>query len=152
MFDAEKLTEAELPLFARVRVRTSELDSFGHVNNSVYLNYLEEARSEALKQIGLSFHDFARLGVQLVIVESHVRYVSPARYGDEIDIRSRFSGVRAASVVIDYRLTEAAAGRLIALAETKGAFIDAATGRPIRAPGEFRTAFGAATGSDAAPR
>lgn len=141
MFAAENLTEADLPLSTRIRVRTNELDSFGHVNNSVYLNYLEEARSEALKRMGLSFHDFARLGVQLVIVESHVRYVSPARYGDDIEVRSRFRAVRGASAVIDYRLTEAASGRLVVLAETKGAFIDAGTGRPVRAPGAFRDAF-----------
>jgi acyl-CoA thioester hydrolase len=141
MFAAESLADADLPLACTVRVRTYELDSFGHVNNAVYLNYLEEARSEFLKQMGHSFHDFARLGVQLVIIESHVRYVSPSRYGDEIEVRARFRDVRAATAVIDYRLTERASGRLIALAETKGAFVDAATGRPRRAPEEFRAAF-----------
>lgn len=129
------------PLSATVRVRTYELDSFGHVNNSVYLNYLEEARSEFLKQVGLSFHDFARFGVQLVITESYVRYVSPARYGDEIEVRSRFRDMRAASVYIDYRLTDLSTGRLIAEAWTRGAFVDAATGRPTRAPQPFRDAF-----------
>ena len=70
-------------LTAFVRVRTYELDSFGHVNNAEYLHYLEEARSEYLRQLGLSFNDFERLGVHLVIIEAHVRYVTPARYGDE---------------------------------------------------------------------
>lgn len=130
-----------MPLTAHVRVRTYELDSFGHVNNSVYLNYIEEARSEFLRQMGLSFHDFARLGVQLVIVESYVRYVSPARYGDEIDIIGATRDVRASSAYIDYTLSEASTRRLIATAWTKGAFINPGTGRPIRAPQEFRNAF-----------
>lgn len=128
-------------LTASVRVRTYELDSFGHVNNAHYLHYLEEARSEFLKQIGLSFDDFARLGVHLVIVESHVKYVSPARYGDEIEIKGRFRDVKAVSLVIEYTLTERGTGRLIARAETRGAFVDPVTGRPVRAPEPFRKAF-----------
>jgi acyl-CoA thioester hydrolase len=127
-----------------VRVRTYELDSFGHVNNSVYLNYLEEARSEFLKQIGLSFHDFARLGVQLVIIEARVRYLSPARYGDEIEVCGAFTDVRPASLTITYTLTEAESGRLVATAETRAAFVDAQTGRPTRAPDNFRRACRAA--------
>jgi acyl-CoA thioester hydrolase len=130
-----------MALTARVRVRTYELDSFGHVNNAVYLNYLEEARSEFLKQIGLSFHDLAGSGVHLVIVEAQVKYVSPARYGDEILIRGAFRNVRPVSVEIVYTLTEAASGRLLATAMTRGAFVDAATGRPMRAPAAFRDAF-----------
>jgi acyl-CoA thioester hydrolase len=128
-------------LTARVRVRTYELDSFGHVNNAVYLNYLEEARSEFLRQIGLSFHDLAGNGVHLVIVEAQVKYVSPARYGDEILIEGAFRNVKPASAEIVYALTEAASDRLVATAMTRGAFVDAATGRPTRAPAAFRDAF-----------
>ena len=129
---------------ARVRVRTYELDSFGHVNNSVYLNYLEEARSEFLRQMGLSFHDLARSGVQLVIAEARVCYLRPATYGDEIEITGEFADVRAASLTIRYTLRVAATGEVVATAETRGAFVNAATGRPSRAPGAFRTAFTAA--------
>jgi len=126
---------------ATVRVRSYELDSFGHVNNSVYLNYMEEARSEYLLALGLSFNDFAPLGVHLVIVESFVKYISPARYGDEIEIVGQFADVKAVSLRIDYVFTERASGRRIATAWTRGAFVDAATGRPTRAPKIFHEAF-----------
>jgi acyl-CoA thioester hydrolase len=131
-------------------VRTYELDSFGHVNNAVYLNYLEEARSEFLRQVGLSFHDLGRLGVYLVIVEAHVHYVSPAVYGDEIVLTGAFTDVGAATVTITYTLTERSSGRLIATAWTRGAFVHPTTGRPVRAPRAFRDAFtaGPATAED----
>jgi len=131
-----------LSLVAIIPVRTYELDSFGHVNNAVYLNYIEEARSEYLRSVGLSFHDFARHNVQLVIIEAHIRYLSPARYGDVVVVAGRFRDVKAASLVVDYRLTEQASGRLLATAETRGAFISPQTGKPIRAPQVFRDAFG----------
>ena len=128
-----------------MRVRTYELDSFGHVNNAVYLNYLEEARSEFLRQLGLSFHDFAREGVQLVIIEARVRYLSPARYGDILAITGRFREVRAASLTIDYTVTETQSGRPVADAQTRGAFVNAVSGRPQRAPRLFYEAFSAAS-------
>ncbi len=136
------------PLHTSVRVRTYELDSFGHVNNAQFLHYLEESRSEFLRQMGLSFHDFAAHGVQLVIVEANLRFVSSARYGDEILIRGRCRDVRPASAWIEYHLTDTATGRVIVTAETKGAFIDARTFKPCRAPETFRTAFSANTGDE----
>jgi acyl-CoA thioester hydrolase len=129
------------PLLASVQVRTYELDSFGHVNNSVYLNYLEEARSEFLRQMGVSFLDFARHEVQLVIVESYVKYVSAARYGDSIEIAGKIRGVSPVAAYIDYVLTEANSDRLIATAWTRGAFVNARTGKPTRAPLQFQEAF-----------
>ncbi len=141
MFTAESDPDL-LPLVATIPVRTYELDSFGHVNNSVYLNYIEEARSEYLRLVGLSFHDFARHNVQLVIIEAHIRYLSPARYGDVVIVAGRFRDVKAASLALDYRLTEQRSGRLIATAETRGAFISPQTGKPVRAPQAFRDAFG----------
>lgn len=130
-------------LSAYVRVRTYELDSFGHVNNSVYLNYFEEARSEYLKQMGVSFDDFARTGSQLVIVESYVKYISPARYGELIRIDGTIAEFKAATLTINYALICEADGRSVASGWTRGAFIDPTTNRPIRAPEPFRSAFGA---------
>ena len=130
----------DFPLFASVRVRTYELDSFGHVNNAVYFHYLEEARTEFLRQKNIAFSDFARLNVQLVIVEAHIHYLSPAKSGDVVQIWGRFRDIRAASLVIDYELTNQT-GRPLARAWTKGAFVSALTGKPCRAPDFFRTAF-----------
>jgi acyl-CoA thioester hydrolase len=129
-------------LSATVRVRTYELDSFGHVNNSVYLNYFEEARSEYLKQLGVSFDDFARVGVQLVIVESYVKYLSPARYGELLRIDGSVTEFKAATLTLGYEIFCEGDGRAIASGWTRGAFLDPATNRPVRAPEPFRSAFG----------
>ena len=96
--------------------------------------------------MGLSFRDFAAYNVQLVIVEANLKFASSARYGDEILIGGRCRDVRPASAWIEYLLTEKATGRVIVTAETKGAFIDARTFKPCRAPEPFRTAFSAFTG------
>jgi acyl-CoA thioester hydrolase len=128
-------------LTATVTVRTYELDSFGHVNNSVYLNYFEEARSEYLKQLGVSFDDFARTQTQLVIVESYVKYISPARYGEVLRIDGTVREFKSVTLTLGYEIVCEGDGRKVAEGWTRAAFIDPLTNRPIRAPEPFRSAF-----------
>ena len=69
-------------------VRGYELDSFGHVNNSVYLNYIEQAQWEMLRKTGT--FDFLKEG-ELVpaIIEIKIRYIREAKIFDELVIKSR---------------------------------------------------------------
>jgi acyl-CoA thioester hydrolase len=122
-------------------VRTYELDSFGHVNNAVYLQYFEQARDEYLRLMGLSFDDFARTQTQFVITEARVRYVAAARYGDELLITGEILERGPASSLFTYTITRD--GTLIAEGETHGAFLSATTGHPIRIPEPFKSAFAA---------
>jgi acyl-CoA thioester hydrolase len=126
-------------LTARIRVRTYELDSFGHVNNAVYLQYFEQARDEYLRLLGLSFEDFARTQTQFVITEARVRYIVAARYGDELLITGEIAELGPASTLFTYKITSGET--LIAEGETRGAFLSATTGRPIRIPEPFKSAF-----------
>jgi acyl-CoA thioester hydrolase len=63
-------------------VRDYECDMQGIVNNSVYQNYLEHARHEYLKQVGIDFADYARRGINLVVVRAELDYKSPLQSGD----------------------------------------------------------------------
>lgn len=128
-----------MPLTARIRVRTYELDSFGHVNNAVYLQYFEEARAEYLRLMGLSFDDFAATGTQFVITEARVRYVASARSGDALLIAGEIAELGPASTLFTYQITREST--LIAEGQTRGAFLSAVTGRPIRIPEPFKSAF-----------
>jgi acyl-CoA thioester hydrolase len=135
-----------MPLTARLRVRTYELDSFGHVNNAVYLQYFEQARDEYLRLMGLSFEDFARTQTQFVITEARVRYITSAHYGDELVITGEIAELGPASSLFTYKITRG--DTLIAEGETRGAFLSAATGRPIRIPEPFKSAFQAQNKAD----
>jgi len=68
-------------------VRGYELDSFGHVNNSVYLNYFEQARWEIFHDLGiLSF--FSENNLFLVVTEIRIRYSREIKLFDELEIRT----------------------------------------------------------------
>ena len=63
-------------------VRDYECDMQGIVNNSVYQNYIEHVRHEYLKEVGLDFSQYAREGINLVVVRAELDYKYPLTSGD----------------------------------------------------------------------
>jgi YbgC/YbaW family acyl-CoA thioester hydrolase len=72
----------------RLNVRGYELDSYGHVNNAVYLNYFEQARWEIIRQNDL-MDWFRDNHLFLVVTEMKVRYSSEAKLFDDLLIRTK---------------------------------------------------------------
>lgn len=66
-------------------VRGYELDSFGHVNNAVYLQYLEQARWEIMRLKNLGTY-FIERGMLLVVAETRIRYLREARLFDALRV------------------------------------------------------------------
>lgn len=69
--------------------RGYELDSYGHVNNAVYLQYYEHARWEMMKNLGF-LDRLKESGLSVVVVESLVRYMRETNMFDELVIESSF--------------------------------------------------------------
>jgi len=71
---------------AKLSVRSYELDSYNHVNNAVYLQYLEYARMEYLKAIGFDYNALYETGFFLYVTHVDIHYKASARLFDELDI------------------------------------------------------------------
>lgn len=56
-------------------VRGYELDSFGHVNNAVYLNYMEEARWKMMREIPECNSVFLEQGFFPAVIETNIKYI-----------------------------------------------------------------------------
>jgi acyl-CoA thioester hydrolase len=69
-------------------VRTYECDSYGHVNNANYLNYLEFARYEFLKDINFDYPYMIKAGYGIYIARIEIDYKRPAFTDDTLEIRS----------------------------------------------------------------
>ncbi|HUZ18428.1 MAG TPA: thioesterase family protein [Spirochaetia bacterium] len=67
-------------------VRGYECDSYGHVNNAVYLNYLEYARTEFMKAGGLDYRRLRSSGYGFVVSKITIAYLRPAVFDDELRI------------------------------------------------------------------
>ena len=70
-----------------VVVRGYELDSYGHLNNAVYFNYLEQTRWEIIRETGL-YDYITRDDLMLVVIENHIKYIREAVLFDELEIQT----------------------------------------------------------------
>lgn len=104
------MTDIHNPYTLTLKVRDYECDMEGIVNNAVYLNYLEHARHEFLKTVGVDFAELTRRGIHPVVIRAEVDYIAPLRSGDRfrIDVRvERVSRLRVAFVQQIRRLSGA---------------------------------------------
>jgi acyl-CoA thioester hydrolase len=125
----------------RFRVRHYELDSFGHVNNVVYVNYMQEAAIEASRDAGFGPVWYKERGVGWVIRQLSIRYYLPASYDDELEIKTWVSDVRRVQSTREYLMTRTVDGAPIARARANWVYLDLQTGQPARLPDQLKDAF-----------
>ena len=71
-----------------LRVRYAETDKMGVVYYANYLVWFEVARTDLLRAVGWTYREMEHAGVSLPVIESHCEYHRPARYDDEIEIKT----------------------------------------------------------------
>src|SRR5919201_5647878 len=113
-----------------ITVRFSEADAQGVAHNAVYLVWFEIARIEYLARFDGGYPALREQGLEATTVESHVRYVAPARFGDRLVIHTRCLDVRGARFGFEYAIEREA--ERIADGWTAHACVDARTFRPTR--------------------
>ena len=129
-------------LLSTIFVSSCEVDSFGHVNNAVYLRYCERARNDYMLQRGLKFASFHKWGAGPVLVRAVLDYRRPARVDDELRVRGEIVARGRTRFRMTHRFERASDGVEICVAELDFAFVDLNSGRPCRIPGLFLAAFG----------
>lgn len=103
----------------RIRVRYAETDQMGVVYHANHFIWFEVGRVELLRQLGFSYRDMEENdGCCIAVVDARCRYKAPARYDDEIIVRTRLKNVRESLVHFGYELIRAADGILLAEGET----------------------------------
>ncbi len=75
----------------KIKVRYAETDQMGYVHHSHYALYLEEARMDLLKSMGIDCAQLERDGIIIPVVEMRIRYSSPLRFGDTITVESEIA-------------------------------------------------------------
>lgn len=77
-----------MPHETRLTVRTYECDEYGHVNNAVYLNYLEHARVEYLDAKSFPYRELRKMGIGVVVTAISIRYRKELLPGDDVVIET----------------------------------------------------------------
>ncbi len=119
----------------KLRVRYSETDAQGIVNNANYLSYFEVGRVEWLRAAGLSYKELEARGYGFVVVEVRAFYKGAARFDDELTLRTRLAALSKASFHFEYVLLRGS--EVLATGYTRHGCIALASGRPSRLPGDL---------------
>lgn len=129
--------QASIVFSHRLDVRFRDCDALGHVNNAVYLTYLEQARFKHWRLLwGFGEDRFPDPGVILARVECDFR--APARAGEELEVRIALAGIGRTSFTYDYEIVSLADGRLIATARTVQVAYDYSQSKPVPVPDRWR--------------
>lgn len=114
-----------------LRVRYVEVDAMGYLHHSRFLQYFEIARTEILRQFGVSYADLEKSGSFFVVIEASVRFRKPARYDDLVTVKATVSKQTPTRIYHDYEMTRD--GVLLATGQTCIVCTDD-TGSPQKVP------------------
>ena len=107
------------------RVRYAETDKMGVVYHSNFIIWFEIGRVEMLRQLGFRYRDMEREDdCHIAVADVRVRFKAPARYDDEILIRTRLKNVRDSLLHFGYEIVRAEDGMLLAEGETTHIVVD----------------------------
>jgi acyl-CoA thioester hydrolase len=123
-----------------------DTDAYGIVYYANYLKFMERARSDFLRAVGVDqAGELERSGSAYAVVEVDIRYKKPGRLGDDLRVISTVEQVRASSVLIHQRVMRGE--EQLTDARVTAAFLDG-EGRPRRQPREWVEKFEAITAQD----
>ena len=129
-----------LPSVSRIRVRYAETDQMGVVYHANYFVWFEVGRTGLLRDSGWSYREMEAEGVGLPVIEAHCDYRQPARYDDELDVRTKGTLISQVRVEFTYDIVRVIDGASLATGRTVHAALDR-EGRPCRLPERIRALF-----------
>ena len=116
-----------------MRVRYGETDKMGIVYYGNYATYLEQGRTEWLRDIGFSYKWMEDNGIHLPVVELSVKYKAPARHDDVLTVTTTLKKIPTYSIEFTYEIHNQE-GQLLITGETSLVFVNSITNKLQRAP------------------
>ncbi len=129
-----------VPQVTPIRVRYAETDKMGVVYYANYLVWFEIGRCELLRARGPSYGDLEATGIALPVIEAYCQYRQPARYDDELEVKTWGKLLSPARVEFHYQVSRQVDSVVTACGRTVHAAVDA-SGRPCRLPAHIRELF-----------
>ena len=116
-----------------IRTRYGETDQMGVIYYGIYPQYLEVARVEWLRSLGISYKELEALGVMLPVVSLQINSKRPARYDELLSITLTLREKPTSKITFDYQIFNEEK-QLLAEANTTLVFVNKETFKPIKCP------------------
>ena len=123
-----------------LRVRYAETDQMGVVYYANYLVWFEVARADLLRSLGWTYREMEGTGVLLPVIEAHCEYRRPARYDEEIEVRTEGRLRSPVRMEFSYDVVLKITNEVSAVGQTVHAAVGR-DGRPCRLPSRLAEAF-----------
>ncbi|MCI0338774.1 MAG: acyl-CoA thioesterase [Acidobacteria bacterium] len=137
----QTMTRDQYTFWKEIEVRWGDMDSMGHVNNTVYFTYLESARVEMFRTIGITGRQGNNSqGPTLVSVSCD--FIQQVVFPAIVDVGARVESIGHRSFRMSYGLFLHGTDELVATANSVTAWIDYAAERSVEIPEELREALG----------
>lgn len=140
-----------------IEVQFEDIDGGGVVHHPNYLKYLERARCQAMREIGVPFEECLRNGIAFVVAEFSGRYLAPLKFGSRIVVETRLVAVRKSSLKVFQKIVTTESDATSAkddkaflqadrnthfIAQLRLVAVDLASGKPMSVPDDLRLASG----------
>ncbi len=120
----------------KIRVLYAHTDKMGIVYYSRYFEYFEAGRNEFLRDIGYPYSKIESQNLILPVIEAYSKYISPAKYDDEITLCTMLKEIPSVRVRLNY-LVKSGNDEILAEGFTIHSFANAETKKPARPPTDF---------------
>ncbi len=120
-----------------VRVRYADTDQMKYVYNGKYFEYFEVGRTEMMRELDLTYKRIEENGFFMPVIETHIKFLTPAFYDEQLIIETRVEKLPLVKVHIDHTITSKNRNVVIAEGYLELAFLNGKTRKPTRAPQFF---------------
>ena len=127
-----------MPFVLPVTVHAAEIDEFDHVNNVVYIKWVQDAAVAHSTSLGMGYPEYLARRQAFFVRRHEVDYLRPALVGEALEVETRVTFLGAASTTRQTEIRRVATQELVARAVTGWAYIDLIRSRPVRIPDDIR--------------
>ncbi|GAB00443.1 MULTISPECIES: thioesterase family protein [Acinetobacter] len=125
----------------KIQVQPQHIDVLGHVNNVMYIQWMQDVAAAHIETLGLGLTQYLELKHAMVAVEHHVQYRKATLEGEEIILRTWLDDINALYSFRQYAFYRPKDQSVLFVGNTKWACIEIATGRPKRMSPSFTQAY-----------
>ncbi len=128
-----------------IEVGAEHIDEFAHVNNAVYVGWLEQCAWAHSRSLGLTLDDYRRLDRGMLVVRHEIDYLAAAYRGESLQLGTWIVEADGRlSIARQFQLRRPADGATLLRARTRFVCAELSSGKPRRMPAEFAEGYGKA--------
>ena len=113
--------EKQYPVSTEIKVKRGEMDAFQHLNNTVYIRYIEDGRIDLFEKLGMS-KNMKNLNIGAILASIQCDYLAPVTYPDTLIVFSTATQTGAKKIELEHKLWSTRQNRLVAKSTGVGVY------------------------------